>query len=125
MAMNLDWYKTNGGEFSNTPSYSGVYIISTKQKIDDQFEVKYVGQADNIQERAKQHWSNDEENTELKNHIAKGYIMKFSYAEVSKQLDRDNIELFLYKKFDPIYNKNTPPGSKILECSLPDVRKHN
>ena len=50
--------------------------------------------------------------------------MKFSYAESSSQSDRDGVELFLFKHFDPVYNKCTPSAKTSLTCDLPEVRKH-
>lgn len=110
--------------FKNVSEKAGVYIISTKQEVDGQYEVKYVGQASNLKERAQQHWSKNEQNIELKNHIAKGYAMKFSYAELPFQSERDGVELFLFKHFDPVYNKCTPSAKTSLSCDLPEVRKH-
>lgn len=110
-------------EFKNVSEKAGVYIISTKQKVDGAYEVKYVGQASNLKERAQQHWSKNEQNAELKNHIANRYAMKFSYAELSSQSERDGVELFLFKHFDPMYNKCTPSAKTPMACNLPEVRK--
>lgn len=123
--MELNWKKCNPTDgFDNVSEKAGVYMISTKQQVDGAYEVKYVGQASNIKKRAKGHWSDNEQNRELKKHIARGYTMKFNYAEVSAQTDRDRIELFLFRYFDPIYNECTPPSKIAVACNLPDVRKH-
>ena len=123
--LKLAWKKCDPNtDFEAVPEKAGVYIISTLQKSDDKYEVKYVGQASNLKERAQQHWSKNEQNVELKNHIANGYAMKFSYAELSSQSDRDGVELFLFKHFDPIYNKCTPSAKTPMACNLPEVRKH-
>lgn len=123
--LKLEWKKCDPEtEFKNVSEKAGVYIISTKQKIDGEYEVKYVGQASNLKERAQQHWSRNEQNTELKNHIANRYAMKFSYAELPSQSDRDGVELFLFKHFDPMYNKCTPSAKTSITCNLPGVRKH-
>ena len=122
--LKLEWKECKPEtEFKNVSEKAGVYIISTKQAVDGQYEVKYVGQASNLKERAQQHWSKNEQNTELKNHIANGYAMKFSYAELASQYERDGVELFLFKYFNPVYNKCTPPAKTSLTCDLPEVRK--
>ena len=122
--VKLYWKKCDPKtDFETVPEKAGVYIISTLQKIDYKYEVKYVGQASNLKERAQQHWSKNEQNTGLKNHIANGYAMKFSYAELPSQSERDGVELFLFKYFAPEYNKCTPPAKTSLMCDLPEVRK--
>jgi excinuclease UvrABC nuclease subunit len=120
--MQLKWKKVEDANYDNTPDKAGVYIISTRQKADKQYEVKYVGQASDLKARANEHWSENETNEELKEHIAKGFAMKFSYAEVGKQADRDKVEKFLYDHFNPIYNIISPPGETSEECNLPEVR---
>lgn len=124
---NLEWKKKENlakhFDFNGVSEKAGVYIISTKQKSDNKYEVKYIGQAQNLKSRGTYHFSDNETNKQLKQHIANNYYMKFSYAEVSVQQDRDGIELFLFNKFEPIYNNNTPPASIESPCSLPDVRK--
>lgn len=123
--LKLAWKKCDPKtEFEYVPEKAGVYIISTLQESDGKYEVKYVGQASNLKNRAKCHWSSNEQNTKLKKHIEAGYVMKFSYAELSSQSDRNKVELFLFKYFDPRYNECTPPADSCLACNLPDVRKH-
>lgn len=122
--VKLYWKKCDpNADFEPVPEKAGVYIISTKQQVDNKYEVKYVGQASNLKERAQQHWSKNEQNTELKKHIANGYAMQFSYAELPSQYERDGVELFLFKHFEPKYNKCTPPAKTSLTCNLPEVRK--
>lgn len=120
--MILEWKKVENEVFDNVPVSSGVYIISTMQKIDRKYEVKYIGQAKNLKNRVIQHWSANESNEELKSHISKNYRMKFSYAIVSSQGNRDAIELFLYRKFNPKFNNNQPPGDRSMIVNLPEVR---
>lgn len=121
--LKLAWKKCDPEtEFKNVSEKAGVYIISTK--LDGEYVVKYVGQASNLKERAQQHWSKNEQNDGLKKHIANGFVMKFSYAELASQSDRDGVELFLFKHFDPVYNKCTPSAKISIACSLPEVRKH-
>jgi excinuclease UvrABC nuclease subunit len=121
----LSWYKGTIPNFDDVPKEAGIYVISTQQEIDDEYEVKYIGQSNDLQARAKKHWSANEENKDLKNHIAKGFDMKFSYASVSLGSDRDGMEGYLYITYDPPYNDISPPRETVIECSLPKVRKHN
>jgi len=120
--FNLEWHNEKLSGFDRIPENSGVYVISTKQKCDGKYEAKYVGQADDLRKRANEHWSDSEANEELKNHISKGDNMKYSYAKVSSSSDRDGLELYLYNFYNPIYNKNKPPGDKEIKCNLPNVR---
>ena len=121
----LDWRKTEPPDFMNVPEKAGIYIISTRQETDHEYEAKYVGQADNLQARAKEHWSKKEKNKELKAHIAERYVMKFNYSIIESRLDREGMELYLYKIFDPPLNQNSPRGKTAVKCTLPDVRKHS
>ncbi len=116
--MELDWYKIEPyteSKAKNAPDKDGVYALCTLQA-DRTYKVRYVGQG-NIRERLVDHLSAYENNLELKSHVAK-YKMKASYAVVGKQSDRDGIELFLYKKFSPKFNKNTPPAQTAIEVNL-------
>ena len=121
--MSLSWFKEENKVFDNVPEEEGIYIISTMQSSDDKYEVKYLGQASDLKNRAKEHWSNNEQNEKLKKHIEKNYAMKFSYAIVKAQKDRDSYEKFLYFEFDPIFNLIEPPGDEAKECNTPEVRK--
>ena len=122
---NIKWSKATPPDFDNVPEMAGIYVISTLQNTDNEYEAKYIGQTNNLQTRAKKHWSTSEENKDLKDHIAKGYIMKFSYSKVSLSQDRDGMELYLYNTYDPPYNFNSPPGETTIQCNLPAVRRHD
>ena len=121
----LKWKFAKPPKFEVIPKVPGVYTISTQQS-DSEYEVKYVGQADNLYERAKDHWSKNEKNELLKKHIAEKYAMKFSFSVVSQKGDRDGLELFLYNTYDPPFNRNIPPGETVIRSTtLPEVRRHN
>ena len=52
--VKLYWKKCDPKtDFETVLGKAGVYIISTLQKSDDKYEVKYVGQASNLKERAQ------------------------------------------------------------------------
>ena len=121
----LEWRYVTPHEFEDLPEVPGVYIISTLQRADDHYEVKYVGQAENLQARAKEHWSKHETNESLKKHIHEKFAMKFSFLKVGSKEERDGLELYLYNTFDPLLNHRKPPGETPIKCDLPMVRKHH
>ena len=121
----LKWKKTDVPNFDNVPVKPGIYIISTAQEEDNEYVVKYVGQADDLRSRVKEHFSKFEQNAELKAHIEQKYIMKFNYSEVDSQFDREGMELYMYNTYDPPFNHNPPPGKVVVQCTLPGVKKHN
>ena len=119
----LDWKKTDPPHFDRVPERAGIYIISTVQDADNEYEVKYVGQANNLREHAKEHFSKKEQNKELKEHIDQKYMMKFNYSEVDSQSDRDGMELYMYELYAPPFNHNTPPGETVISCTVPAAVK--
>lgn len=121
--MQLNWFCAKGGKFNNVTEKAGVYIISTLQDSDNKYEVKYVGRTKNLKHRANEHWSDSQSNEKLKKHIDKGYTMKFNYAKVDRQSDREGIELYLYKLYKPIFNQDTPDATKEIRVNTPNVRK--
>lgn len=114
-AMNLvSWYFVGNRGLNNIPQRAGVYIIATNNV------VKYVGQARDLNGRSQQHFSISEDNYELRNHINQNReLTRIYWAEVSLQSERDGIELFLYKRFNPPFNKVTPPTIYPIVCNLP------
>jgi hypothetical protein len=80
-----------------------------------------VGKASNLRERAKQYWSDEEENEGLKKHIKCNDIMKFSSAEVGKESDRDGIEAYRYLKYNTSDNGQEPQADPI-PVNTPEVR---
>ena len=52
---NLNWNKATPPNFNSVPEDAGIYVISTLQDIDNMYEVKYVGQTNNLQTSAKKH----------------------------------------------------------------------
>ena len=115
----LEWetlYPFNpNSDLTPVTTKAGIYIFA--QLISGNFYVKYVGQAKDIQCRLQDHQSIYEQNTDLKMAIRR-YDFKVLYAEVPYQTDRDGIELFLYNKFRPTFNKYTPPGDKEISVNI-------
>ena len=90
--LELKWFK-NYNNFDSIPETAGVYIISTKREYDNEYEAIYVGQASNLQQRAKDHWSPNETNTALKNHIAKNPLQSLSHISSKSCLASKSVRL--------------------------------
>ena len=121
---NLKWYKIEDENFEFVDNKPGVYIISTKQMFENMDAVDYVGQSIKLQDRIVEHFSNSEENIDLRNHIKKGYIINVYFSYIEKKY-LDGVELYLYNHFDPPFNKNTPPSDEPVKCPVPiDLRKY-
>ena len=101
---------------NGAPNKDGVYLLCTNQA-SGAYRVRYVGQG-NIRKRLSDHLSANEKNLQLKEHISK-YHMKVFYAEIGRQNDRDDVELFLYETFQPRYNQIKPPSNTPLKVNLP------
>ena len=119
----LKWKKTDVPNFDNVPVKPGIYIISTAQEDNNEYVVKYVGQADDLRSRVQEHFSKFEQNAELRAHIEEKYIMKFNYSEVEEKEDRDGMVLYLRSIFNPPYNSGPLPDITPLKCTVPGVRK--
>ena len=121
---NVKWNEIKIQNIDVIKNKPGIYIFSTKQKIDNKYAVNYIGQSVNLQDRIINHFSDSEENKDLKRHIGKGYLMKISYTYIDEEY-LDGVELFLYNYYKPTFNKQSPPGDKQISCNLPNVRKYN
>ena len=119
----LTWKIAVPPKFNKVPEKPGIYIISTQQEIDHEYEIKYVGHTDNLLNRVNQHWSQEETNKELKDHIAEDYIMKFNYSLVDSISGREGMVLYMYNHFKPPFNHTPPLESSIVKCTVPAVRK--
>ena len=119
----LKWKKAEPPDFKSVPGSPVIYIISTRQEVDHKYEVKYVGLGDNLHTCANHHWSKKEKNKGLKDHIAENYVMKFNYAEVATKPEREGMVLYIRRLFSPPFNNPVPPKAKVVECTIPAVRK--
>ncbi len=100
---------------SSVPSYAGIYVIlfqSTQGLIPC-----YVGQANDLNRRLSEHQSIYEPNTKLRNMML-NYNLFVIWGTVPYQRDRDGIELYLYNKFTPYCNEQTPPGTTEIPVGL-------
>lgn len=105
--IQLDWkgyYEyTEENVQKHTPTKAGVYKICVKQK-NGTLTVRYVGQADDLDRRLKEHLDLDNEQNECLAERLRKYHVEFSFAEVSTQSDRDGAELALYNHYNPVCN---------------------
>jgi excinuclease UvrABC nuclease subunit len=100
----------------NVPSQAGVYLLWVQLK-NEKWRCHYVGQAENLQERLLAHCSQDEQNDCINNNV-QNYTSGYEFAKVSKQVDRDAIEKYLYDYYKPQCNKQDP-GGRPMEVNLP------
>lgn len=105
--INLDWkgyYKyTDDNVQKYAPTKAGVYKIGIKQQ-NGQLAVRYVGQADDLDRRLKEHLDFDNEENECLVERLRKYHAEFSFAEISNEDDRDGAELALYNHYEPVCN---------------------
>jgi len=113
--LHLQWapYRpyTRQAVHANAPLSGGVYKLAYA-RTDGSLIVFYVGQADNLDRRLKQHLSEYETNACLQRHLSRCKCY-FTFAEVSTQRGRDGAERSLYDFFKPTCNLITPPGPPI------------
>jgi excinuclease UvrABC nuclease subunit len=109
--VKLEWSSVHEYTLSNVNTYApasaGIYRLSYKG--DDKLPIFYVGQADALEDRLRDHLSNEEPNDCIKRRI-KNYICYFRFAHVTKQAERDCAERALYDHYEPECNKIAPPS---------------
>ena len=109
--MKLEWSSVHLYNTNNITGYApisaGIYRLSCKR--DDKLPIFYIGQADNLDSRLRDHLSDQESNKCIKRNL-KDYTCYFRFAEVAKQADRDCAERALYDHYEPECNLITPPG---------------
>ena len=85
------------------PTKAGVYKILVKQQ-DDTLKVRYVGQADDLDRRLKEHLDLENEQNECLAERIRKYHTEFSFAEINTQDDRNDAEKALYYHYKSICN---------------------
>lgn len=120
--LNLEWKGyydyTSDNVQKYAPTKGGVYKIAIKQK-DGTSKVRYVGQANDLDRRLKEHLDLDNEQNECLKERLKKYSARCSFAEVSLQSDRDGCELALYNHYEPVCNDpNAIPNGPVLEINF-------
>ena len=86
---------------------AGIYRLINYNKTDNKYYVYYVGQADDLNNRLTQHLSGNETNKCCQKYFDK-YTCYFRAAAISKQADRDGVEVALYNKFKPTCVERIP-----------------
>lgn len=114
----LNWIHVDESKLDTLPESSAVYLVVV-DTINNNYLVIYSGQAENIKERAKQHWSESEPNKKLKNIIKKfrASVSLFYYQDEKTLLDGH--ERYLFNRFEPQLQENAPDVEPI-EINLPD-----
>jgi excinuclease UvrABC nuclease subunit len=90
------------------PQKAGVYKLAVPNT-SGKLTVFYVGQADDLDARLKDHLSDDEPNDCLRR-MVENYTCKFTFATVPLANDRDAAERALFFHFSPSCNDYTPSG---------------
>jgi len=111
MALKLDWspmmnYTAEEIE-KQVPAEPGVYRIFHQMYVD------YVGQAENLKDKLKQHLLPSEPNIRLREHL-QYYECTVRYAIVPDQADRNGAERYLYDRWKRyVVNDTVPPGPAV------------
>jgi len=101
----------------HVPAEPGVYRIS--HEAPQGSYVDYIGQAENLKEKLKQHLLPSEPNSRLRDRF-QHYACTVRYTIVRNQADRDGAERALYDLWKSyVVNDTVPPGPAIeIEQSL-------
>jgi excinuclease UvrABC nuclease subunit len=99
-------------EVSKLKQEAGVYRLEYYNPNNLAFYAYYVGQASNLNNRIYQHLAGNETNSCCSQYLRK-YNCYFKAALVSKQADRDGIEVYLYNHFKPTCVEKIPDVTAI------------
>jgi excinuclease UvrABC nuclease subunit len=91
----------------HTPVSAGVYRLSYRS--DDKRPVFYVGQAETLDKRLRDHLSEVEPNVCIKRNL-QDHTCYFRFAELVQPAERDCAERALYENYKPECNLAAPPG---------------
>lgn len=118
--VTLAWQRYLPLNLANVQAYApvkaGVYKIAVNL-VNGQKRVVYVGKADDLDARLKDHLSEWEPNMDLHS-LVRRYECSFSLAVVPLQTDRDAAERALYLNFRPSCNEQVPSGPAYLVTPL-------
>lgn len=115
----LQWYFTSSGALYNVPESSGLYVIAIMNAM-GRYTVVYVGQAKCLRDRVAEHFCSSEQNCDLKSTIARyGKMARVYWAEAPYTRRLSGMELFLFRRYQPVCNKIEPPADVAIPCSLP------
>jgi excinuclease UvrABC nuclease subunit len=88
----------------------GVYSISAP--MDEKLQVIYVGKADKLGQRLRNHTRFFEPNSVLKSMIEQQECY-FRYCEIPDLMDRQNVEYTLFQHYSPACNLVVPKGEVV------------
>lgn len=103
----MDWKHLNEASFASLPESGAIYLIVAKTTNDD-YVVIYTGQTNNIKRRAKEHWSESEQNTKLKNIISKHRSAISMFYALDHGNALDGHERYLFDYYNPQAQTNAP-----------------
>ena len=92
----------------------GVYLYTTMDN-----NPIYVGRAEDLEKRFKEHLSDNEQNKQLLTFL-RTYPARLYYAVEKQEGVRAGIELFLFNELSPRFNDMTPPSKEEIPVSFPD-----
>lgn len=105
--INLD----EGNIDKGVDNKAGIYRLSVKFK-DGKYNIFYVGSANDLNRRLKEHLSDNEENRCIRDNV-KNYIMAFRFAYIPEKNIREGAERFMYDHYKPSCNEIEPPSSPV------------
>lgn len=118
--VTLQWQRYLPFTLANVQAYAplkaGVYKIAVSL-LNGKRQVVYVGQADDLDSRLKDHLSEWESNRNLYS-LVRQYQCSFAFALVPLQGDRDAAERALFLNFRPSCNGQEPSGPAYVVTPL-------
>ena len=113
--INLQWapYRayTNNNVECHAPTQAGVYKLAHPNN-EGTLTVFYVGQAESLMIRFKDHLSASEPNSCIRKQLQRA-DSRFTYAIVPNKRERDGAERALYDYWKPVCNHIVPTGPAI------------
>jgi len=104
-----DFISWTVGKTADIPDAAGVYEFWVGQKDGNKRRI-YIGKADNLKTIYLGHLAAEEPNECLRNHL-KQHVWYYRSAIIAVKTDREDAELWLYRKYTYECNKIEPPGS--------------
>jgi len=118
--MNVEWTdltRLDSDGVSGINDVSGVYRLSYLDPKDKKYWVYYVGQAKDLNNRLSDHLIDNEEDLCCQKYLNK-YKCFFRAATVSRQEDRDGIEVTLFDHFNKPDCSERKPDVKPIDVNI-------
>ena len=117
------WHETEPKQDGLLALYSihkpGIYLYTTMDR-----KPMYVGRAEDLEKRFKEHLSDNEPNKELLNFL-RTKPARLYYAIEEDEEFRSGMELFLFNYLTPLFNDNTPSAVEEIPVRLPEGIEFN